>query len=99
MSNWKAPGPDKIQAGALKIGGNNLLSFLKRLFRKILSEKQIPEQMKQSILILIHKKGDRMNAQNYRPISLLQVQFKLLDAWLFSVVDKYIKIAGDYFES
>ena len=96
MSNWKAPGPDKIQAGALKIGGNNLLSFLKRLFRKILSEKQIPEQMKQSILI--HKKGDRMNAQNYRPISLLQVQFKLLDAWLFSV-DKYIKIAGDYFES
>ena len=35
--------------------------------------------MKQSQIILIHKKGKRLDPENYRPISLLQSSLKLLE--------------------
>ena len=38
MSNYKAPGKDKIHSGALKAGGPELLKFFKIFFKQILIE-------------------------------------------------------------
>ena len=55
--------------------------------------------MKQSTLIMIHKKGIKLNPMNYRPISLLQSTYKILDSWCMLVVKEYIKqISGHQLE-
>ena len=54
-----------------------LLSFFQRCW----DEKNIPEEWHTSVLALLHKKGDTSLPENYRPISLLAIGYKLL-AWM-----------------
>ena len=39
----------------------------------IWNKEELPQEWKESIIVPIHKKGDRMNCNNYRGISLLSV--------------------------
>ncbi|CAD6185922.1 unnamed protein product [Caenorhabditis auriculariae] len=72
-----AAGPDNISSELLKAGGDSLYRLLARHFSKYLSEASIPEQWKTSKTILIPKKGDLTDLNNFRPISLLSVVYKL----------------------
>ncbi|CAD6200156.1 unnamed protein product [Caenorhabditis auriculariae] len=72
-----AVGPDNISSELLKAGGDSLYRLLARHFSKYLSEASIPEQWKTSKTILIPKKGDLTDLNNFRPISLLSVVYKL----------------------
>ena len=38
----------------------------------------MPQEWKKSIIVLIHKKGDRMDCNNYRGISLFSTSHKIL---------------------
>ena len=51
--------------------------MLVRLFNIILINERIPEEWKQSELIIIYKSGDTENVKNYRPISLLSHVYKV----------------------
>ena len=72
----KAPGIDKIHAEMLKAGGDSIAKALLKLFNRILETNKIPENFKKAEIILIHKKGDRNECKNYRPISLLNHTYK-----------------------
>lgn len=54
--------------------------LLHTLLEKIATERTVPRAMKESTVVLLHKKGPKADPMNYRPISLLQSTFKLLDA-------------------
>ena len=54
--------------------------LLHTLLEKIATERAVPRAMKESTVVLLHKKGPKADPMNYRPISLLQSTFKLLDA-------------------
>lgn len=41
-----------------------------KIFNMILEEKEIPNQWKLAEIMLIHKKGNQNDIENYRPISL-----------------------------
>lgn len=78
MKNRKAPGEDKITAEMLKMGGSKLEETIRLLLNKCLLEGKIPKLWKNAEVILLHKKGDIANIENYRPISLLSHIYKLL---------------------
>jgi len=40
------------------------------LVRQILEEERIPEEWKETIIVPIHKRGDRVRCENYRGIAL-----------------------------
>lgn len=66
----KATGPDRIKNEILKIFANELSPALTDLFNLIMEEEKIPCQWRIVDLILLHKKGDKSDTRNYRPLSL-----------------------------
>uniref|UniRef100_A0A914VN53 Reverse transcriptase domain-containing protein n=1 Tax=Plectus sambesii TaxID=2011161 RepID=A0A914VN53_9BILA len=78
MKPGKTPGNDRVTIEMLQLGREKLLPYLTRIFNICLDQKMVPESMSNLSTILIHKKGDPLQLQNYRPISLLSVIYKLL---------------------
>jgi len=57
----------------------------------------LPQQWKESIIIPIHKKGDKTDCNNYRGISLLSTAYKILYNFLLARLTPYInEIIGDH---
>ena len=76
LNNGKAAGIDKIQAELLIHGGRPIVKQLHQLFNQILQTGKIPESFKKSIIVVIFKKGDKLQCKNYRPINLLNHTYK-----------------------
>ncbi|KAK6762617.1 hypothetical protein RB195_023369 [Necator americanus] len=77
MKPGTAPGPDFISADFLRTGGHPLHVILAAHMTSYLQKERIPDQWKTSRTVLVHKKGDREDLRNYRPICLLSVLYKL----------------------
>ena len=77
MKANKAPGNDQITSDVIKLGGNQVIKQLKIIFNNILKSKTVPKEWKEAKIIILHKKGDRKDLKNYRPISLLSHIYKL----------------------
>nr|CDJ84071.1 RNA-directed DNA polymerase (reverse transcriptase) domain containing protein [Haemonchus contortus] len=77
MKNCTAPGPDRIKPEHLKSIPQVIIKTLARLFTRYLSECKVPTSWKTSKTVLLYKKGDPDDIDNYRPICLLSVIYKL----------------------
>jgi hypothetical protein len=56
----------------------------------------LPDQWKESIIVPVHKKGDKTNSSNCGGISLLSTSYKMLSNILLSRLSLYIhEIIGD----
>ena len=73
----KAPGSDLITNELLKTTLPVLAPRLTDLFNEILQTETIPEEWTKSTIILLHKKGDKGDIGNYRPISLMSNIYKI----------------------
>ena len=65
-----APGPDGIPAIMLKKAKVPISRLLVILFRVFLDQGDIPDILKEALIIPIHKGGSRVEAENSQPISL-----------------------------
>ena len=77
LKSGKATGPDGIPAEVLKHGGPGLAQRLHNFIQSIWTEEQAPADLKDALIVAIHKKGDKADCGNYRGISLLSVVGKL----------------------
>jgi hypothetical protein len=64
------PGSDQIPAGLIQSGGETLLPAIHKLINSVWNKEELPDQWKESIIILVHKKDDKTHCNNYRGISL-----------------------------
>ncbi|KIH63086.1 hypothetical protein ANCDUO_06617 [Ancylostoma duodenale] len=71
------PAPDGITADLLRVGGYTMHKLLAGHFTSYLEAGVIPDQRKSSKTVLIIKKGDKEDIENYRPRALLSVPYKL----------------------
>lgn len=85
LKNNKAMGTDLICNEQIKNGGEVLIKNLTILFNAILLHKEIPTDWKKSNIILLFKKGDRHNIENYRPISLSPTLAKIFSKLIESL--------------
>jgi hypothetical protein len=97
MKRYKAPGSDQIPAELIQAGGETLHSEIHKLIMLIWNKEELPHQWKESIVVPIHKKGDKTDCSNYRGISLLSTSCKILSNILLSRLIPYAdEIIGDY---
>lgn len=91
LDTSKATGPDGISAKMLKETARTIAPSLTRLINLSLSTSIVPQGWKQANVIPIHKKNEKSNFDNYRPISLLNITSKICEKAIFKHVFNYIQ--------
>ena len=74
IANEKAVGPDRLPAELLKLGlqqDRTILLEFHRLTTVIWRKGTVPQQWKDAVITVLHKKGDKTECGNYRGISLV----------------------------
>jgi hypothetical protein len=77
LKSYRSPGGDQIPTQLIQVGREILRSEIHKLIRLIWNKK-LSHQWKQSVVVPIHKKGDITDCSNCRPISLLSTSYKIL---------------------
>ena len=80
----KATGADRIPARLLRYCAPYISSSLSDLFNKSLNTGKIPSAWKISNITPIPKDGQKNEASNYRPISLLSIVSKVLERCIYN---------------
>jgi hypothetical protein len=97
LKKYKSLGSDEITAELIQAGGEILLSAIHKLIDSVWNNEELPDQWKESIIVPVHKKGDKTDCNNYRGISLLSTSYKIVSNILLSRLDQYIDdIVGDH---
>ena len=59
LKSHKSPGIDQIPVELIKAGGRTICLEIHKLITSIWKKEKLPEEWKESIIIPIHKKGDK----------------------------------------
>jgi hypothetical protein len=70
LQKYKYPGSAQSPAELIQAGGETLVSVIHKLINSIWNKEELPDQWKESIIVPVHKKGDKTDCNNYRGISL-----------------------------
>ena len=93
----KSPGVDQIPAELINAEGRTICLEIHKLLTSIWKKENVPEEWKESIIVRIHKKGDKTVCNNYRGISRLPTTYKILSNILLLRLIPYAKeIIGDH---
>ena len=74
----KSPGLNGLTKEFLEFFWNEIKAAYMEVFREILTKKELSETMKIAAVRILYKKGDSTLMKNYRPISLINVDVKII---------------------
>ena len=92
MNNGKSPGPDGFTTEFFKHFATQVTPLLHAVIDEAYTNKELPPNMGESyIKLLSKKKTDKTQTKNYRPISLLNTDYKILTKVIANKIKPYLK--------
>ena len=86
LNPTKSPGPDNLGPRVLKELALEIGPLLLLIYKKSLQTSEIPEDWRKANVTPVFKKGQRYQAENYRPISLTSVCCKTMEHIVTSTI-------------
>jgi hypothetical protein len=80
-----------MAAERIKTGGRVLKGRIQKLIVKIWEEEALPREWTEGIICPICKKGDRMLCSYYRPITILNVVYKIFTILIHNRLSKMVE--------
>jgi hypothetical protein len=77
LEKYQFPGSDQIMAELIQAVGETLRSGIHKRINSVWNKEEIRDQWKESIIVPVHKKGDKTDCNNYRGISLLSTSYNI----------------------
>ena len=74
----KSPGLDGLTAEFYQCFREEFIPFLVTLYNFSFDKGMLPFSQTHSVIALIHKKGEKHDIKNYRPISITNIDYKIL---------------------
>jgi len=84
LKSHRSPGFDQIPAELIKARGRTIRCAINKHIISIWNKEELPEELKESIIVPIYKKGDKADCNNYRDISLFPTTYKIVSNILLS---------------
>ena len=78
LPTGKAPGPDRLPNAFYKNFADRLCHLLAAAFNEAHTTGQLPDQMREGLISILYKKKARDDPRNYRPITLLNSDYKIM---------------------
>ena len=89
LARGKAPGPDGILNETYQYSPPELVDCVYELFQAMFRVGEIPSELTQTTTVLLYKKGDPTDLNNYRPVGLVSTIVKLWTKLVAQAVRDY----------
>ena len=87
----KSPGLDGLTAEFYQKFWSQLEQYYYLMILESYENRMLPESVRKAVLAILYKKGDRTNLKNYRPLSLMNIDYKIIATVLAKRMQLIIK--------
>ncbi len=91
LNKFKSPGPGNLIPLVLKNVKLSIIDNLVKMFNYSITSYSVPLDCKLANVTPTHKKGDKSQAENYRPITLTSVVAKLLETIVTNHISNHLE--------
>ena len=85
----KSRGPNGLPPSFFQKTNRNICKPMNKILRNVKRLRKIPDSWKTAAVTPVHKKGDRKLVNNYRPVSLLNIDSKVLEKCIYKDLYPY----------